>query len=281
MTRLVVCTTVLLWLGGCAVLIYEPFSDTTTDKQGNRLLADTPRNWHDWFVAIEESRIWREVGRKELLAGPRRTWDEFWWGRIEQHANGGVEHWRKHVHYMVERRRQEGLPELDLWRGFVGPVERDLAREAAGEPRSGGWNGRWLTRLEELSSLQPISGFEPTGLDLQCHIVGRRRELGLPELVGAKVACADDWESPAAGREVPEGEYHRRAETVLRPIIPAAWKSPETMFSDPQAQALGEAARRGRLSRIDRLVAAGADAGAVGVGNETLLFWAQRGRTSS
>ena len=56
----------------------------------------------------------------------------------------------------------------------------------------------------------------------------------------------------------------------------AAWKTPEAAFADPAAWALAEAARRGWVRAVDRLVAAGADVNASGAGGANPLFWVDR-----
>jgi hypothetical protein len=45
-------------MNGCKFGLFntEPFSDTVVDKEGNQLLADTPRNWAD-FTGIKGVRI--------------------------------------------------------------------------------------------------------------------------------------------------------------------------------------------------------------------------------
>ena len=53
-----------------------------------------------------------------------------------------------------------------------------------------------------------------------------------------------------------------------------SWMSLETMFADPSARALAEAAGKGGIARVDELVAQGVDVNSRGKKGATPLFWA-------
>ena len=55
-----------------------------------------------------------------------------------------------------------------------------------------------------------------------------------------------------------------------------SWMSLETMFADPSARALAEAAGKGRIARLDELVAQGVDVNSRGKKGAIPLFWALR-----
>ena len=98
-------------LYGCRSGLFntEPFVDTFIDEEGNRILADTPRMW-EGFVESVEPRIAKEVAGEKPIAGAK-SWNEFWLRRIKN-IPVNQENRQKYINYMIERRRQEGLPDL-------------------------------------------------------------------------------------------------------------------------------------------------------------------------
>lgn len=73
------------------------------------------------------------------------------------------------------------------------------------------------------------------------------------------------------GMEAAEKAYSKRLRKTS-----VAFMSLETMFPDEQVRALAKAAGRGRVKKIDALVAQGVDVNARGTSNATPLFWATR-----
>ena len=98
-------------MSGCSYGIFntEPYVDSHRDEKGNVVLEDTPRMWHGYIDSVEH-RIAREVEGEAPEAGIK-TWNDYWLWRIEifpqTHENRD-----KYINYIIDRRRQEGLPEL-------------------------------------------------------------------------------------------------------------------------------------------------------------------------
>ncbi len=94
----------------------EPFVDTTTDAQGNRLLADTQRRWQDWREAIDP-QISAEASGRNAPGFP--TWNEKWVRQLLA-LEKSQENAPKYIAYIIESRRQKGLPELE---GYSSPAK--------------------------------------------------------------------------------------------------------------------------------------------------------------
>ena len=75
------------------------------------------------------------------------------------------------------------------------------------------------------------------------------------------------------GMETAEKAFNERQRQRL-----VAFMSLETMFPDEQERALAKAAGRGRVKKIDALVAQGVDVNARGTSNATPLYWALKKR---
>ena len=263
----------LLAAAGCGLFHYEPFVDLVVDADGNRVVADTAREWEMFKHVFTDRDVFDEAAGRP----PSRhvaSWHDYWLGILESLVERRRENVRKHLGYIAERRRQAGLPDVDVRRGFGEAVDAGVRREAAGEPvgpaGTDDWNGYWLGRIGELwrvVELWPIVAVADTALqeeELACRIVLRRREHGLPELSGPARNCAGTL-PPAAPRRV-VGQSERGY---------GPWWTPERMFADPAARALADAARGGRVRTVDRLVAAGTDVNASGVGKVNPLYWAR------
>ena len=96
-------------IGGCSILNTEPYVDSHRDEKGNVVLEDTPRMWSEYVFSVDP-RIAKEVEGSAPEAGIK-TWNDYWLWRIEifpeTHENRD-----KYINYIIDRRRQEGLPEL-------------------------------------------------------------------------------------------------------------------------------------------------------------------------
>jgi len=89
----------------------ESFVDTKINKQGNLELEDTPRMWAS-FTETVDFRVANEVSGKRPEAG-KKTWDEFWLWQIEKNKTGR-QNSSRYIKYILNKRRDEGLPELLL-----------------------------------------------------------------------------------------------------------------------------------------------------------------------
>lgn len=96
---------------GCKNGIFntEPFVDTTTDAQGNRVAADTQRNWQDWRESIDQ-RIKTETAGKK--APGFNDWGQHWQS-IFTALERSQENSPRYINYIIEQRRKAGLPELE------------------------------------------------------------------------------------------------------------------------------------------------------------------------
>ena len=99
-------------MSGCSYGIFntEPFADSHRDDKGNVILEDTPRSWQEYVAYSVEPRIAEEIAGKLPNAG-QKTWNDYWRWRI-QLIPANRENREKYVNYIIDRRRQEGLPEL-------------------------------------------------------------------------------------------------------------------------------------------------------------------------
>jgi hypothetical protein len=98
-------------MSGCSSGIFntEPYVDSHRDEKGNVVLEDTPRMWQEYIDSVDP-RIAREVEGKAPEAGIK-TWNDYWLWSI-QILPANMENREKHANYIIDRRRQEGLPEL-------------------------------------------------------------------------------------------------------------------------------------------------------------------------
>jgi hypothetical protein len=83
-------------------------TDFYTDEGGNKLIADTPRNWED-FVALTARRI--ESEKKNGMPPGIDTWNEHWVDVIETKKKLR-QNPDKYISYIINQRREAGLPDL-------------------------------------------------------------------------------------------------------------------------------------------------------------------------
>lgn len=97
-------------MNGCKSGLFntEPFSDTVVDKEGNQLLADTPRMWAD-FTELTQRRIAREVDQARPPGVD--TWNKHWVSTIGS-IKTNTENPDRYINYIINSRREAGLPEL-------------------------------------------------------------------------------------------------------------------------------------------------------------------------
>lgn len=104
-----------IFLVGCmgmsktSILNTEPYVDTVTDDTGRTLLADTPRNWRDW-TEFMQGHLADEVSGEKVWGG-LDSWNTHWI-EIIQSLRENTENSEKYVNYIIEIRRDSGLPEL-------------------------------------------------------------------------------------------------------------------------------------------------------------------------
>jgi len=94
---------------GRGILNTEPFVDAKKDEQGHVILLDTPRMWNDWREEVERA-VASEVGGARP-GGGIPSWNSQWLRIIN--ANSDRENSSKYISYIIESRRQAGLPELE------------------------------------------------------------------------------------------------------------------------------------------------------------------------
>ncbi|MDE0421742.1 MAG: hypothetical protein OXK76_12775 [Gammaproteobacteria bacterium] len=257
----------------------------STAQEDETFVADTARNWDS-----VRSGVWavEYLIRAEVAGVPppqRGTWGMTWIRRFLAMA-ANRENPGRLIGYTVGRRRMEGLPDIDLRTDFVSGVEARLVEEAAGPPLHWeDWNEYWVSELRRLSQgagklipLQLVGWAADVAkpLDLACYLVQRRREEGFQELKGVTIPCSATAANPLghaslhtgrAGTEATQDRDHSRREMF-------EWVNAEETFADLAVRALAVAAVRGDTKEIDRLIAAGVDPNARGVGNVTPLHWA-------
>jgi hypothetical protein len=101
-------------LTGCvmpgSIFNTEPFVDARKDDKGNSVLLDTPRMWQDF-----RQDVYREITREKAgdFAQGRILWNDFWLERIRFMKSGAQENGLKYIDYIIQQRRNAGLPELE------------------------------------------------------------------------------------------------------------------------------------------------------------------------
>ncbi|MYD95909.1 MAG: hypothetical protein F4X98_00795 [Gammaproteobacteria bacterium] len=257
----VVCA--ILAVAGCGILNLLPREEWTVDDEGNRVWADNAWTWMLFRQSTDMDVLDEAAGRRPSVY--YASWHHFWLRRSEALVESQRKNLPKHLGYIAERRRQEGLPDVDVRRGFGEDVDVTVRREAAGGPTGlaavpDDWDGFWLWRIGKLWRVVAVADAALDEEELVCRIVLRRREYGLPELPGPARDCRGTL-PPAAPKRVAE-----QSERGYGP-----WWTPERIFADPAARALAEAASRGRVRTVDRLVAADTDVNASGIGGINAL----------
>jgi hypothetical protein len=99
-------------MSGCGNGLFntEPFVDSHIDENGNTVLEDTPRNWEFYAFSVD-TEILRELKGEAPEAG-EKTWNDYWVFRMKA-IPANVENRERHINYIIDRRHQEGLPELE------------------------------------------------------------------------------------------------------------------------------------------------------------------------
>ena len=102
-------------LGGCGLVSSIANSgspvDAKTISTGAVVFLDTPKTWA-YVRSTIDFRIEREkLGYPPPLA--KASWNLFWLDQIKKFKGGNWEHSGKYVSYIIEKRFEVGLPELE------------------------------------------------------------------------------------------------------------------------------------------------------------------------
>jgi hypothetical protein len=104
-------------VGGCLILPPYDSVDIGKTSDGKPFLRDTPRTWSELKAHLD--RHMEDEKRALRPQGGFPDWNSFWSNSIKVWREGGVEHPQKYVDYIVQRRRELGLPDLVLASGGV------------------------------------------------------------------------------------------------------------------------------------------------------------------
>lgn len=116
--RLIFVVTLTLAVMGCSFL--DSGYDIQRQPDGTGLLLDTPRMWVRWEESVNDE-VPREVKFRrgdvqgDSLDGRPQgggTWNNYWLQRIHALQSGDQEHPQKYIDYIIQQRREAGLPAL-------------------------------------------------------------------------------------------------------------------------------------------------------------------------
>jgi len=96
-------------LGGCVIIPPYNIVDFGKTADGKPYIRDTPRTWAHWKEVYGKA-IDAELHGQELYGG-MKSWNQNWL-RVIRSIRSGQENPEKYVAYIVERRRELGLPEI-------------------------------------------------------------------------------------------------------------------------------------------------------------------------
>jgi hypothetical protein len=101
----------VVFLAGCELVPpYEPV-DFGKTPDGKSYIRDTPRSWDYMRIGLQQN-IDDEL-HKRHPSGGSTNWNAFWVDVFKTwRDSGGLENPEKYVTYIVQRRRELGLPEI-------------------------------------------------------------------------------------------------------------------------------------------------------------------------
>ena len=97
-------------IAGCSLLNTEQMHDSYVTEDGEIRLADTAKNWSSFTESVDNRVEAESAG--EMPGAGKSTWDEYWNWSIELIWETPQDNVAKHVAYILDQRRQAGLPEL-------------------------------------------------------------------------------------------------------------------------------------------------------------------------
>ena len=89
--------------------IIKSDSDYLIDANGRKIIKDSKDLWSEFQIVINKT-IEREALGKTVPGGG--TWNESWIMSINQLRRGNRENYKKYVDYIINSRKQKGLPDL-------------------------------------------------------------------------------------------------------------------------------------------------------------------------
>jgi len=110
-SRLTVLLTVLVFvvLGGCGLLNFEPMVESRVDEHGNNVFLDTPERWFEWRQVVRPQIDTEIVGYPSPgYPSWNKKWSSQFKALIDHQENAS-----KYIDYIIERRRDAGLPEIN------------------------------------------------------------------------------------------------------------------------------------------------------------------------
>jgi hypothetical protein len=99
-----------LLVGGCVIVPPYHQVDFGKTPEGKIFIRDTPRTWA-YFTDGYNKAITAELEGQEIYGG-MKSWSENWLRVFNSLRNDDQENPDKYITYIVERRREFGLPEI-------------------------------------------------------------------------------------------------------------------------------------------------------------------------
>ena len=101
---------VLIVISGCSSELFRSDIDWKRDENGDVYLLDTQKNWNRWVTLINLGI--REEMKGAPSPGGMPSWDKRWISSIEELEKGRQENYQKYINYIIQTRREVGLPPL-------------------------------------------------------------------------------------------------------------------------------------------------------------------------
>jgi hypothetical protein len=100
-----------MFLSGCWVIPPHHSVDFGETSDGRTIMRDTPRTWEEIHDVMERHLLDEYRGLRPQ--GGYESWDTFWMNLFTVRRDGAQENPEKYVAYIVQRRRELGLPEIN------------------------------------------------------------------------------------------------------------------------------------------------------------------------
>lgn len=110
----------LVCLAGCWTMPPHESVDFGKTSDGKPFMRDTPRTWSEMKTYLDGHL----ADEKKALRpqGGYADWNAFWTNMFKVWRDGGQENPEKYVGYIVQRRRELGLPEIVFPSGETPPT---------------------------------------------------------------------------------------------------------------------------------------------------------------